>query len=67
MDIVFASYDDVEWFQYANPSITGMAQPIKEIGEKSIEILLEKINSNKVLDNQNISLPAKLIKRESSK
>lgn len=67
-DIKFASYDDVEWFKYANPSITGVAQPLSEIGEKSIEILLKKISAkNTEIETEHISLSAVLIERDSSK
>ena len=67
-DIAFASYDDVEWFEYVTPTITGMAQPIKEIGEKAIKLLIDKIKSNNNNQQpQHISLSAKLIERESSK
>ena len=64
--IKFASYDNVEWFQYATPTITGMAQPINEIGEKSTALLFSKMDEN-TIEYSNISLEAKLIERESSK
>ena len=67
-DILFASYDDVEWFGYSSPRITGMKQPINEIGEKSFKLLFEKINSkSETKEYQHVSLPATLNIRESSK
>ena len=64
-ELFFASYDNVEWFDYASPIITGVAQPIQAIGEKSVEILINRID--KKVDNfENISLESKLIIRESS-
>lgn len=65
-DIAFASYDNVEWFEYANPSITGVAQPITEIGEKAVELLLSRIKSKKSDGVENILLESTVVIRESS-
>ena len=67
-DLFFASYDNVEWFEYSSPTITGVGQPIQQIGEKSVEILLSQINKKdgESRDIENSSLRSKLVIRESS-
>ena len=39
------SFDDITLFKLTNPSITSIAQPINEICEKTVEILLNLINN----------------------
>lgn len=67
-DLFFASYDNVEWFEYSSPTVTGVGQPIQEIGEKSVEILLEQINkkTEEEREVEKCSLRSKLVIRESS-
>ncbi len=67
-DVAFASYDDVEWFEYSTPTITGISQSVESIGENSVRVLLEKIKSkNKEVEKfEHLSVGTKLIVRESS-
>jgi LacI family transcriptional regulator len=68
-DIAVIAFDDHEFFKVFNPPITAVAQPMEELSDYLISILLKKLNSEKDenLDTQNhIILSAKLIVRESS-
>ena len=61
----FASFDNVDWFELSSPNITGVYQPINEMGQKAVEILLDKI-SGKTVKNSQLKLEVKLVVRESS-
>jgi LacI family transcriptional regulator len=45
-DIAIVSFDDYDVFELHSPPITAIAQPIEEIADNVISVLLEKLNSN---------------------
>lgn len=68
-DMAIIAFDDHEFFKVFNPPISAVAQPMKELSDHLISILLKKLNVEK--DDQSeiqsqIILPAHLIIRESS-
>ncbi|MGI4020603.1 MAG: LacI family DNA-binding transcriptional regulator [Janthinobacterium lividum] len=68
-DIGVIAFDDHEFFKIFNPPISAVAQPMEELSDYLISILLKKLNveNDEHLNAQNhIVLPAKLIIRESS-
>ncbi len=68
-DIGVIAFDDHEFFKVFNPPITAVAQPMKELSDHLILILLKKLHSKTghEPDVQNqIVLPTQLIIRESS-
>ncbi|MBS3788452.1 LacI family DNA-binding transcriptional regulator [Candidatus Bipolaricaulota bacterium] len=44
-DLSLVSFDDFEWFSILNPPVTAVRQDSYEIGTKSANLLLKKINS----------------------
>ncbi len=44
-DLSLVSFDDFEWFSILNPPVTAVRQDSYEIGTKSADLLLKKINS----------------------
>ncbi|MCC3144698.1 LacI family transcriptional regulator [Halanaerobium sp. Z-7514] len=61
-------FDDVNFSRYADPPLTTISRPIKEIGEITASILMERIensNEGKYL-KKNITLKVDLIKRGST-
>ncbi|MCD6318886.1 LacI family DNA-binding transcriptional regulator [Candidatus Aerophobetes bacterium] len=65
-DFSLAGYDDVIFASIAEVPLTTVAQPTREIGEKSVEILLKRIEGNIASDNYiHIFLQPKLIIRSS--
>lgn len=67
-DFSLAGYDDVIFAAIAEIPLTTVAQPTMKIGEKSIEMLLEKIKNNSVSKGyQHIFLQPKLVIRNSCK
>lgn len=67
-DIGLVSFDDIKLFTLSSPTITAVAQPIDDIGEKAIEILIKTIESKeKPQLAEKIILPVELIERESTR
>jgi LacI family transcriptional regulator len=66
-DIAVISFDDHDVFQLYSPSITAIAQPIEEIADRVISILLKKLNTpaNARVD-EHITLHSELKVRSSS-
>lgn len=59
------SFDDHTFFRLSNPTITVVSQPIAQIAEEVIHILINKL-AGKVKSLQKIVLPTQLIVRQSS-
>lgn len=64
-DIAFATIDETQWSRIVSPQVTVMQQPVKEMGEKTIELILDKIK-NPPKKKEHFVYEAKLIVRESS-
>ncbi|MDR6783486.1 LacI family transcriptional regulator [Pedobacter africanus] len=64
-DIAVVAFDDQDFFRIYNPSITAIAQPVKDISLKLIDILLQKMESNKK-PVEKVILSTDLIVRNSS-
>ena len=67
-DIAVVGFDNQEFTEYFRPAITTMAIPMREIGHKAAEILLDIIDDKEDHSNSNeieIEIPCKLIVRDS--
>ncbi|PAB59689.1 LacI family DNA-binding transcriptional regulator [Anaeromicrobium sediminis] len=64
-DISIIGFDGLEFGEYFHPSITTVKQPREEMGEKSIEILMNLIKGKK--EQEHIVLKTELLERESCK
>lgn len=56
-------YDDHEAFELHTPSISTIQQPLEEIAETIIKLILAQLSSKTKLPDQQIIIPAKLILR----
>lgn len=56
-------YDDHEAFELHTPSISTIQQPLEEIAEAIIKLILDQLSSKTKLPDQHIVIPAKLILR----
>jgi LacI family transcriptional regulator len=66
-DVAVISFDDYDVFELYTPSITAIAQPIEEIADNVITILLNKMNTTAPnRKNQQITLHTELKLRGSS-
>lgn len=57
-------YDDHEAFELHTPSISTIQQPLEEIAETIIKLILNQLSSKTKLPDQQIIIPAKLILRD---
>ena len=57
-------YDDHEAFELHTPSISTIQQPLEEIAETIIKLILNQLGSRTKLPDQQIIIPAKLIIRD---
>jgi len=66
-DVALLSYDDIDVFKFCSPPVSAVAQPINEIGDQAVALLLDMIKAGgKIpLANKQIVLPAKVIIRKS--
>jgi len=70
-DIAIIGYDNSEFSEYSNPSLTTIHQPREELARLSIERLFEQINNfskhnNNVLRKKKISIKPTLVERSST-
>ncbi|MBP5602442.1 MAG: LacI family DNA-binding transcriptional regulator [Treponema sp.] len=63
-DYAVAGFDNREMSDYLTPALTTMEIPLEEIGHEAAEVLLKKIDGIEI-DNNDIKIPCRLIKRQS--
>jgi len=64
-DLALVSFDEIELFSFCSPSVTSIAQPVSDIGEEAVNILLNTINAKQYGNFIQKKLPVKVIVRES--
>lgn len=64
-DLAVVAFDDQDFFRIYNPSITAVAQPVRDISLKLIDIILQKMNSEEK-PVEKVVLSTNLIVRDSS-
>lgn len=65
-DIAVVSFDDHDLFRLFTPSITVVAQPIEEMSNKMIEVLLDQLEFSSTAKLKKNILKPKLIQRQST-
>ena len=63
-DLAVVGYDDVEWADLLDPPLTTMAQPIRQIGQTAVRMLLARIKDPSRAP-QTVRLPPILMHRQS--
>ena len=64
--VAVVGFDDLEWAEMANPSLTAVAQRPYEIGRRALEILLERLGNPGGKDRQEVRVPVELKIRSST-
>ena len=64
-DVSVVGFDDVNLSRFAAPSLTTVRQPMREIGRKTVQLLLDIIERG-ATERVNLTLPHELIIREST-
>ncbi|MBN2442620.1 MAG: substrate-binding domain-containing protein [Spirochaetales bacterium] len=62
-DIAVVGFDNQEIYQYLNPPLTTIQQPIYSLGKNSVEILIQNIKGNSI--TKHLALPTKMVIRNS--
>ena len=66
-EIAVIAFDDHDLFELHKPAITAIYQPVDQISNQVINILLDKMDSGgKHKEEQNLVLPTEMIIREST-
>ena len=65
-DFAVTGFDDAPMVQYTDPSLTTLRQPIEEIGQRIIAMLMEYINTGSIPKHPNILVAPQLIVRNST-
>jgi len=65
-DFAVTGFDDAPMVQYTFPPLTTLRQPIFEIGQRIIAVLMEYINTGSMPKNANILVAPQLIVRNST-
>jgi LacI family transcriptional regulator len=63
-DVSVIGFDDIEFASIANPSLTTIRQPLREMGATAAELLIRKIGKNEVVEN--IRVRPELVVRSST-
>ncbi|SHF23455.1 transcriptional regulator, LacI family [Mariniphaga anaerophila] len=67
-NLAVVSFDDPDAYRISNPPVTAIAQPLKEIGSRSVKILMDLMNKRKGKKNpQQVMLKTNFVERSSSK
>ncbi len=64
-ELSLVTFDDVELFEYTAPSISSIAQPLENIGQTAVQLLLQQLKNDNFTIQKEI-LNTRLILRESS-
>lgn len=65
--VALVGFDDMQHFDFTQPSVSTIKQPVDMIGKKAFDLLLQQIKGIAVPPNEwSVSLPVDLIIRESS-
>lgn len=65
-EIALISFDDLDWFEFAHPSISGVAQNAYELGTLAADILLKRLEGKLTGPPRHKIIPTRLVIRESS-
>jgi LacI family repressor for deo operon, udp, cdd, tsx, nupC, and nupG len=64
-DLSLVGFDDVRYAAHTNPPLTTIAQPMQQIGERTVRLLLDILNGRTVAP-VSVTLPHKLVVRSST-
>ena len=65
-DVSVIGFDDMEWAPLASPPLTTIAQPTYEMGSRSAQMLLDKVEGGSVSRPTKVLLEPALILRDST-
>ncbi len=63
-DVAVTGFDDIASSRRVSPALTTVRQPMRELGERAVEMLLNRLE-NPALDRQDVTLPTAVVVRRS--
>ena len=60
-DLSVVGFDDIRFAQYTDPPLTTVAQPMREIGERAVRLVLDILEGGRTPES--ITLPHRLVLR----
>ena len=63
-DLSVVGFDDIRFARYIDPPLTTIAQPMREIGEGTVRLLLEILRASALPES--VTLPHMLVVRSST-
>lgn len=64
-DLSVVGFDDIRFARHADPPLTTIAQPMREIGERAVRLLIDVLNGG-TMTPVSITLPHRLVVRSST-
>ncbi len=64
-DVALVSFDDIDAFKLCYPPVTAVVQPITQMGEEVVTLLIDNIENDEGFQSKQISLPNRLEIRRS--
>jgi LacI family transcriptional regulator, repressor for deo operon, udp, cdd, tsx, nupC, and nupG len=64
-DLSLVGFDDVRYAAHTNPPLTTIAQPMEQIGVRTVRLLLDLLNGKRVV-SLSVTLPHTLVVRSST-
>lgn len=65
-DIAIVGFDNIFYSNYLYPALTTVENPTKELGQKSVELVIHAIDKHELLSGRKVILDAPLIERNST-
>ena len=65
-DLSVVGFDDIRFARHIHPPLTTIAQPMREIGERTVKLLLEILNGPGGAAPASVTLPHRLVVRSST-
>jgi LacI family transcriptional regulator len=66
-DLSITAIDDFPWANVVLPRLTVQAQPIDEIADTAVRLLLSRMTSGSTAPHERVVLPARLVLRDSTR
>ncbi|MBJ7412110.1 MAG: LacI family DNA-binding transcriptional regulator [Phenylobacterium sp.] len=64
-DVSLVGFDDIRFAKHLNPALTTVAQPMEQLGQEAVRLLLD-IFAGRSQDFQQVTLPHRLVVRDST-
>lgn len=64
-DVAIASFDGIPASSYASPALTTVRQPVAELGQTAVQLLIDRVTGQSDREPEVVTLPVELVRRGS--